>query len=121
MTDLRHAALAAILAVIMPAPAFAHASLSRATPAAGSTVETAPPEVRLYFTERLEAALSRATLDGPDGRKISTSAAVVDPQNPAELVLKLPPLGPGHYTVKWHVVAVDTHRTEGTVSFDVLH
>jgi copper resistance protein C len=94
MNSLRLAALAAILSVIIPAPAFAHASLSRATPASGSTVDTAPPEVRLYFTERLEAALSVATLDGPDGRKISTSAAEVDPQNPAELAIKLPPLGP---------------------------
>ena len=121
MNYLRLAALAAIVAVIMPAAAFAHASLSRATPASGSTVETAPQEVRLYFTERFEAALSGATLVGPDGQTIATSAAEMDPQTPTALVLKLPPLGPGHYTVKWHVVAVDSHRTEGVISFNVRH
>jgi len=34
-------------------------------------------------------------------------------------VLNLPPLTPGHYKVSWHVVSVDTHRTEGSFSFDI--
>ena len=50
---------------------------------------------------------------------IATGPATIDPQNPMELVLKLPPLAPGHYKVRWHVVSVDTHRTEGAFSFDI--
>jgi methionine-rich copper-binding protein CopC len=34
-------------------------------------------------------------------------------------VLALPPLAPGRYRVRWHVVSVDTHRTEGEYSFSV--
>jgi methionine-rich copper-binding protein CopC len=110
----------ALLAAGLPAAvAFAHAFLDHAVPAVGSTVTAAPKEVQIFYTQALEPAFSAATLTGPDGRDIATGAAAVDPQNPMELVLKLPPLTPGHYKVSWHVVSVDTHRTEGTFSFDI--
>jgi hypothetical protein len=35
------------------------------------------------------------------------------------LRLALPPLAPGEYTVRWAVVSVDTHPTEGTFTFSV--
>jgi methionine-rich copper-binding protein CopC len=35
------------------------------------------------------------------------------------LLANLPMLGPGVYRVKWHVVSVDTHRTEGDFNFTV--
>ena len=41
------------------------------------------------------------------------------PDNPKRLVIGLKKLGPGTYTVKWHVVSVDTHHTEGTFTFSV--
>jgi len=53
------------------------------------------------------------------GRTIPTGAAAVDPGNNKQLVLSLPPLGPGRYRVHWHVVSVDTHRTEGEYSFTI--
>lgn len=31
----------------------------------------------------------------------------------------LNPLPPGTYTVKWHVVSVDTHPSQGIFTFDV--
>ncbi|MBV8776103.1 MAG: copper resistance protein CopC [Alphaproteobacteria bacterium] len=108
------------LTAVLPAPtAFPHAFLDHAVPAVGSTVAGAPTQVELYYTQALEPAFSEAALTGPDGQAITTARASVDPQNPMELVLKLPALSPGHYKVKWHVVSVDTHRTEGSFSFDV--
>jgi methionine-rich copper-binding protein CopC len=110
----------ALLAAGFPAvAAFAHAFLDHAVPAVGSTVPTAPREVQIFYTQAIEPAFSAATLSGPDGQDIATGAATVDPQNPMELVLKLPPLAPGHYKIRWHVVSVDTHRTEGGFSFDI--
>src|SRR2546430_7216017 len=41
------------------AGARAHAVLDRAEPRVGSTVRTAPADVKLWFTERLEPAFSR--------------------------------------------------------------
>ena len=110
----------ALLAAVFPAvPAFAHAFLDHAVPAVGATVSAAPKEVQLFYTQQLEPAFSDATLAAADGQAIATAAATVDPQNPRELVLKLPPLAPGHYKVSWHVLSVDTHRTEGSFGFDI--
>ena len=114
------AILISLLAAAVPgAAALAHAFLDHSLPAVGGTVAVAPKEVLMFFTQQIEPAFSAATLSGADGQAIATPAASVDPQNPMELVLKLPPLAPGHYKVSWHVVSVDTHRTEGTFSFDI--
>jgi copper resistance protein C len=110
----------ALLAAGIPADAaFAHAFLDHAVPAVGATVAAAPKQVQLFFTQRLEPAFSGATVASADGHAIATGAATVDPQNPMEMVLNLPPLAPGHYKISWHVVSVDTHRTEGNFSFDI--
>jgi copper resistance protein C len=113
------ASLALLAATLTPDATMAHAFLDHAMPAVGSTVATAPPELRLFFTQELEPAFSGMTLSGGGGQAIAAGAASVDPLNPAELVLKLPPLAPGHYRVSWHAVSVDTHRTEGTFTFDI--
>ena len=110
----------ALLATGLPAgAAFAHAFLDHAVPAVGSTVSAAPKMVQMFFTQGIEPAFSGATLSGSNGQPIATDAAKADPQNPMTLVLNLPPLAPGHYKVKWHVVSIDTHRTDGSFGFDV--
>lgn len=99
--------------------AIAHAFLDHAVPAVGATVAAAPGEVQLFYTQALEPAFSAATLEGADGSPIATGPASIDPHNPMELVLKLPKLTPGHYKVRWHVLSVDTHRTDGSFGFDI--
>jgi methionine-rich copper-binding protein CopC len=112
--------LIALLTATMPtARALAHAFLDHAVPAVGSTIPTAPKQVQMFFTQGLEPSFSGATLATPDGQAVATGAAMFDPQNPMEMVLNLPKLAPGHYKLSWHVVSVDTHRTEGSFSFDI--
>jgi methionine-rich copper-binding protein CopC len=111
---------AALLAMgLLPVAAFAHAFLDHAVPAVGATVPAAPSQVRMFFTQDLEPAFTGAAIADSSGQSIATGAAAVDPQNKAELVLNLPALAPGHYKVSWHVLSVDTHRTEGSFSFDI--
>ena len=110
---------AALLGAIVPGTVFAHAFLDHAVPAVGATVSAAPRQVQLFFTQDLEPAFTGATIAGADGQPIAIAAAAVNPQNRAELVLNLPQLPPGHYKVSWHALSVDTHRTEGSFSFDI--
>ena len=43
-----------------------------------------------------------------------------DPKNPKILIATLPDkLDPGTYNVVWHVVATDTHKTDGSYTFSV--
>jgi methionine-rich copper-binding protein CopC len=101
------------------AAAGAHAFLARAEPRVGSTVRTQPAEVRLWFTERLEPAFSTVTVTDAAGQAVDTGDGRVDPAAPTVLRVSVPPLPPGRYTVRWRVLSVDTHVTEGTFQFTV--
>jgi methionine-rich copper-binding protein CopC len=94
----------------------AHAFLDHASPLVGSTVQTAPREVSLWFTQNLEPSFS--TVEVLDG-----SGARVDqgkPQISANTMrVGLRPLKPGSYRVRWHALSVDTHTTQGSFTFQV--
>lgn len=112
--------LAALAAAGMPAAAaVAHAFLNQAAPPVGGTVPTSPKEIRLTFSEGVEPRFSGIELVAGDVRRIATGPAATDPADDKQLVLAVPPLAPGRYRVRWHVVSVDTHRTEGEYGFEV--
>ena len=94
----------------------AHAVLDHATPVVGSTVQSAPPEVSLWFTEKLEPAFSGVQVTDDKGARIDSGSPQVS-GNTMRVGLKA--LGPGTYKVHWHVLSVDTHKTEGNFSFHV--
>jgi methionine-rich copper-binding protein CopC len=119
MNRLTAAMIVALIAGMPAGAAFAHAFLDHAVPAVGSTVSAAPAEIRLFFSEAVEPLFSGVELTTADGAAIATDAAAVDPHDPRQLVLKVPPLAPGRYRVRWHVVSVDTHRTEGDFTFEI--
>jgi methionine-rich copper-binding protein CopC len=98
--------------------AWAHAFLDRASPAVGSTVHTAPTEVRIQYTEALEPAYSSAHVEDASGTTVST-AARVDPNERSVLIVPLGTLKPGRYKVIWKVLSVDTHVTNGSFNFTV--
>jgi methionine-rich copper-binding protein CopC len=116
----RAAAAGVVLALLVAAAgARAHAFLERAEPRVGATLRTAPAEVRLWFTERLEPAYSRVQVVGERGERVDRADAAVAADNGALLRVSLAPLPPGRYKVVWRVVSVDTHVTEGEFAFRV--
>jgi len=96
-----------------------HAFLERAEPRVGSTVRTAPSQVRVWFTENLEPAFSTLEVWNQDGKRVDAGTAEVSPASPTMLRVSLKTLGPGTYRVKWRVLSVDTHVTEGNFTFRV--
>ena len=111
-----------VLAAVTAAasPALAHAHLKSATPAVGGTVKTSPPELDLGFSEGVNPAFTGVKLTGPAGIDIPTGAAKLGAGGATSLVVPLAgPLAPGAYTVDWHALAVDGHKTEGTYGFTV--
>jgi copper resistance protein C len=110
----------AAVAMNLPAlGALAHAFLDRAIPPVGGAVPTPPKEIRLTFTEGIEPRFSGIELANSEGQKIATGPAIRAPEDDKQLVLAVPPLAPGRYRVSWHVVSVDTHRTEGDYTFTI--
>src|SRR5713226_7336129 len=120
---MRHVTIRLLTAIFMSlagvAAAGAHAFLSQAVPPVGGIVSTPPQEIRITFSEGIEPAFSGIELATVDGQSIRTGSAALDPRDNTQLVLALPRLGPGRYKVTWHVVSVDTHRTEGAYAFQI--
>jgi copper resistance protein C len=98
----------------------AHAFLKRAEPAVGSTVQTSPNEVRIWFTENIELAFSTIQVFDESGKEVDKRDVHLDRSNQALLHVSLPRLGAGTYKVLWRVVSVDTHVTNGSFTFRVI-
>jgi methionine-rich copper-binding protein CopC len=112
---MRKAILAVTLAMLALSPAFGHAHLSKSAPAAGATV-SAPSELMLIFTEPLEAAFSTLELRDATGKAVETAKPQIKDN---VMRLRVNALPAGRYTVKWHVLSVDTHKSDGTFNFTV--
>jgi copper resistance protein C len=108
--------ISALLLVFGAIAAEAHAALDRAEPRVGSTVETAPQEITLWFTENLEPAFSTIDVRDADGARVDQGKAQV---NETIMRVGLKPLPPGTYKVHWRAVSADSHATEGSFSFQV--
>ena len=119
MTVRHHAAAFVLLGLLVgTVAAGAHAHLDRASPQPDSILRAAPDEVTLWFTQNLEPSFSSAEVQDGSGARVDRSAHV-DAADPRLLHVSLTPLPPGTYKVHWHVVSVDTHRTQGDFSFRV--
>jgi hypothetical protein len=113
----RRVGLALAACVFTASVAGGHGALQRAEPPVESTLKRAPDEVRLYFTEPLEAAYSTVRVVNGRGEQVDRRDSRVDRSNPALLRATLPPLPRGAYTVIWRVLSVDAHVTQGRFSF----
>ena len=117
----RAAAAGALIALTMtagPQAAEAHALLQSASPSVGGSVASSPSAIRLEFSEGVEARYSQVSVTGPGG-----TVPVSRPANggaKSTLAVKVgQQLKAGRYRVQWSVVSVDTHRTQGSFSFEV--
>ncbi len=105
-----------LLLLLVAGEASAHAFLDRAEPRVGNKVATAPREVTLWFTQKLEPAFSTITVTNAAGQRVDTGKTRV---SGSQMSVSLRPGGTGTYHVTWHVLSVDTHTTDGNFSFQV--
>ncbi|WP_265535050.1 copper homeostasis periplasmic binding protein CopC [Pseudomonas saponiphila] len=112
-------ATALLASLLVGSSAFAHAHLKSSTPAADSTV-AAPSELRLVFSEGVEAAFTQVKIS-KDGAPVEVKSLATEGADKKTLVVtpSATPLRAGEYRVQWHAVSVDTHKSEGSYSFKV--
>lgn len=112
--------LALLASLTSAGSAFAHAHLKDETPAADATV-SAPKELRLVFSEGVEAQFTQVKVStaGTDVAIKSIANAAGDQKT--LIVTPQQPLAPGEYKVEWHAVSVDTHKSDGAYGFTVGH
>ena len=111
-------ATTALLTLLASITADAHAFLDHAEPRVGTTVPTAPREVVLSYTQNLEAAFSSAEVSDANGARVDQGKPRI---SGSTMRVSVKPLPPGTYRVRWQVLSVDTHTTEGAFNFHVGH
>jgi copper resistance protein C len=108
--------MTALFVLLAGIAAHAHAFLDHAEPRVGSTVPTAPREVVLTYTQNLEPSFSSVEVSDANGARVDLGKASV---SASTMRIGLKPLPPGTYRVRWQVLSVDTHTTEGSFTFRV--
>ncbi|MGS0624203.1 copper homeostasis periplasmic binding protein CopC [Ralstonia sp. VS2407] len=113
-------ACVAVGAALVTTLALAHPKLLSANPADKST-GPAPAQIALHFSEKLVAQFCDATLVMTAASGPTTVATKVATGSDGRTLTVSPtqPLAPGAYRVDWHVVAADTHRVAGNLTFQV--
>ena len=94
----------------------AHAFLDHAEPRVGNKVATAPRQVTLWFTQKLEPAFSTIRVTNSAGERVDTGKTRVSGE---QMSISLRSGGAGTYHVTWRVLSVDTHTTDGNFTFQV--
>jgi methionine-rich copper-binding protein CopC len=107
------------LASVATSSAFAHAKLQASDPQPGSTLESAPKQVRLKFNEALEPAFSKIKVTGPQNNEIPVKPTTVDKADPTVMMAALPSLAAGEYHIQWSTMTHDGHKAKGEVTFKV--
>lgn len=121
----RPASLAALLVsaplvLLMVSPASPHAIVLESSPVHDAVLERAPGQVTLRFNSKLEKRFTRITLAAGDRPPAPVAVPGDDDASPPDrIVIPLSPLAPGVYVLRYRVLAVDGHITEGALRFTV--
>jgi hypothetical protein len=110
----------AVLVLASPCPVSSHAIVLESSPVHDAVLPRGPEQVTLRFNSKIEKRFTRVTLAEGDRAPVPVAVAGDDdPARPDRLVIPLRPLGPGVYVLRYRVLAVDGHITEGALRFTV--
>jgi hypothetical protein len=112
-------AATAIAGLATAGQAFAHAHLKSSVPADKAVVKTAPTELDLTFTEELNLKFTGVAVTGPGKKAVKTGEAMLMDGDKGLMVPVSDMLAAGTYTVEWHALSADGHKTKGKYSFTV--
>lgn len=97
----------------------AHSFPESETPSAGQKVASPPSEVTINFDAPIEKLFAKLQVTRADGKNEATDAPQVSDDG-RRLSVKVSALKSGDYMVKWAVVGIDTHHTEGSYTFSIF-
>jgi copper transport protein len=99
--------------------ALAHATLVSTSPPDGAIVAKAPATISATFDEQVGVSAGSLRVYAPNGQRADNGAATHGQLPQQVTVGLLPGLGPGTYTVSWHVISEDSHPVQGAFTFSV--
>lgn len=99
--------------------AMAHVALVKSDPPRRATLSIPPKQVRLWFNEKIEGSYASVTVFDSNKNSITENNPESVADDPKSVVLSLPQLDSGRYTVKYRVMSVDGHVIESSFDFSV--
>jgi copper transport protein len=110
-----HLSLVAVALLAFSGVVQAHATLQKSVPAANSTLTAAPRSVELQFNEAVQ--VTALTVQAGDAKP---QDVVPLPKTAAsKIVVPLPSLPAGSYTLAWRALSKDNHVMSGKIVFKV--
>ncbi len=112
-------AVMAMAMCVYAAPALAHSMLVKAEPPRRALLAKAPAQVRLWFNEEIEGDYASLIVLNADKHPVTEINPQLAPDDRKSIILPLPELAPGKYSVKFRVLSVDGHVVESSFDFTV--
>src|ERR1700730_6913270 len=112
------AALAGTFVLTSAAPAGAHAVLQNTTPPSNGTVDRAPSQLTLSYSETVEVSLGSVQVLNCSGGRVTIGAPHHGVKS-SEVVASFPAPPPSLYLVRWRVISADSHPVQGAFYFRV--
>lgn len=120
--SLKYVVVGAVMTIAMcvyAAPALAHSMLVKAEPPRRAVLTKAPTQVQLWFNEEIEGDYASLVVLDTEKHPVTEIKPQLAPDDRKSIVLPLPELTPGKYSVKFRVLSVDGHVVESYFDFTV--
>ncbi len=112
-------AVMTIAMCVYAAPALAHSMLVKAEPPRRAVLTKAPALVQLWFNEEIEGDYASLVVLDTEKHPVTDIKPQLAPDDRKSIVLPLPELTPGKYSVKFRVLSVDGHVVESYFDFTI--
>ncbi len=99
--------------------AFAHATLVKSDPPRRASLSLPPKQIQLWFNEKIEGSYASVAVLDSNKKSVTENNPEVVSGDPKSVVLNIPEIDPGRYTVQYRVMSVDGHVIESSYDFSV--
>mgnify|MGYP000291852222 CR=1 FL=1 len=111
--------VALLAGLIHTGQVYAHATLTKSEPPRRASLSAPPKHIQLWFNEEIEGSFASITVLDSDKKSVTEVQPEMVPDDLKSVVLPLPEINPGRYTVEYRVLSVDGHVVESSFGFMV--
>lgn len=108
-----------LLMLFQTSSVMAHAALVKSDPPRRATVTLPPKHIQLWFNEKIEGAYASLTVKDSNQKLVTENNPETVADDPKSIILNLPQIEPGRYTVSYRVMSVDGHVIQSSFEFSV--
>jgi len=97
----------------------AHATLVKSDPPRRASLSTPPKQIQLWFNEKIEGSYASIKVLDSNKNSMTENSPEIVLDDPKSIILNLPHIEPGRYTVQYRAMSVDGHVIESSFDFSI--